>query len=290
MKDYVIITDSTTDLSAELVSKYDLNIIPMKFKTEGREYINYPDGHDLSNEEFYKEIRSGKIFTTSQVSPQEFIDAYTPFLEKGLDILALCFSSGLSGTLNSLHLAKGELLEKFPERKILVVDTLCASMGEGLLAFYASKFRNEGMNLEENHKKLEELKLHIAHWFTVSDIDFLKRGGRLSNASAFLAKALHINPVLHVDNNGHLINRFKKIGRKSAIKEILSQFAENKDSSFKQTIFISHADCLNDALYLKEQILKIYDPEEIVIGEIGPVIGSHAGPGTLALFFVSTHR
>ncbi len=290
MQNYKIITESTTDLSDELIKKYDLVVIPMTFKTSDKEYVNYPDGREMSNKEFYDEERNGKIFTTAQITPQHIIDVYKGYLDEGYDILAVSFSSGLSGTVNSTKLAIEMLKEEYKERNIVMVDSLCASMGEGLLAYYASKNRESGMTIIENAKALEDMKLHLAHWFTVSDIDFLKRGGRLSNASAFVAKALRINPVLHVDNEGHLINRFKKIGRKTAIKELINQFNLTVDKTSKQTIFISHGDCLDDALYLKELLLKEYEAEDVVIGEIGPVIGAHSGPGTLALYFIASHR
>ncbi len=287
---YKIITESTTDLSEELIKLYDLVVIPMTFKTADKEYVNYPDGREMSNKEFYDEERNGKIFTTAQITPQHIIDVYKGYLDEGYDILGVSFSSGLSGTVNSTKLAIEMLKEEYKDRNIIMVDSLCASMGEGLLAYYASKNRKDGMSIVENAKALEDMKLHLAHWFTVSDIDFLKRGGRLSNASAFVAKALKINPVLHVDNAGHLVNRFKKIGRKTAIKELINQFNLTADKTKKQTIFISHGDCLDDALYLKELLLKEYEPEDVVIGEIGPVIGAHSGPGTLALYFIASHR
>lgn len=290
MNNYKIITESTTDLSEELISKYDLVVIPMTFKTGDKEYVNYPDGREMSNKEFYQEERNGKIFTTAQITPQQIILEYKKYLDEGFDILAVSFSSGLSGTVNSTKLAIETLKEEYSDRTIEMVDSLCASMGEGLLAYYASMNRKNGMSVLENKEALENMKLKLAHWFTVSDIDFLKRGGRLSNASAFVAKALRINPVLHVDNDGHLVNRFKKIGRKTAIKELINQFNLTADKTKKQTIFISHGDCLEDALYLKELLLKEYDAEDVVIGEIGPVIGAHSGPGTLALYFIASHR
>jgi len=290
MNDYVIVTDSTTDLSQELIDKLGLVVIPLTFKCDDKEYVNYPDGREMSNKEFYEAERKGKQFTTAQITPQQFIDEFKKHLDMGKDILAVIFSSGLSGTANSAHLAIEEIAPDYPDRKILMVDSLCASMGEGLFAYYASKNKESGMSLEDNHDALENMKLKLAHWFTVSDIDFLKRGGRLSNASAFVAKALRINPVLHVDNEGHLINRFKKIGRKSAIKEILNQLLDTIDVTYKQTIFISHGDCKEDAEYLASLIRKEIDVEDIIIGEIGPVIGAHSGPGTLAVFFIASHR
>lgn len=289
MNDYVIITESTTDLSQELIDELGLVVIPMTFKSDDKEYINYPDGRELSNKDFYEAERKGVQFTTAQVTPNDFANVFRTYLDMGKDVLAICFSSGLSGTVNSAHLAIEDLKDEYKDRKILMVDSLCASMGEGLLAYYASKNREKGMSILDNHDAIENMKLKLAHWFTVSDIDFLKRGGRLSNASAFVAKALRINPVLHVDNEGHLVSRFKKIGRKSAIKEILNQMLDTIDVTIKQTIFISHGDCEEDAQYLASLVKKEIDAD-VIIGEIGPVIGAHSGPGTLALFFIASHR
>lgn len=290
MSDYVIVTESTTDLPQSLANELGLIVIPMTFKDDKKEYVNYLDGREMSSEEFYRLEREGVTFTTAQITPNHFVEVLKPILDSGKNVLIVGFSSGLSGTINSAHLAIEELKEEYPDNKVLLVDSLCASMGEGLLCWYAKQNMVKGMSLEENYKWLEEHKLNLAHWFTVSDIDFLKRGGRLSNASAFIAKALKINPVLHVDNMGHLINRFKKIGRKTAIKEILKQFSETVDRSFKQTIFISHGDCLEDAEYLASCAREIVDVEDIVISSIGPVIGAHSGPGTLAIFFMASHR
>jgi DegV family protein with EDD domain len=290
MSDYVIVTESTTDLPQSLANELGLIVIPMTFKDDKKEYVNYLDGREMSSEEFYRLEREGVTFTTAQITPNHFIEVLKPILDSGKNVLIVGFSSGLSGTINSAHLAIEELKEEYPNNKVLLVDSLCASMGEGLLCWYAKQNMVKGMSLEENYKWLEEHKLNLAHWFTVSDIDFLKRGGRLSNASAFIAKALKINPVLHVDNAGHLVNRYKKIGRKTAIKEILKQFSETVDRSFKQTIFISHGDCPKDAEYLASCARELVDVEDIVISSIGPVIGAHSGPGTLAIFFMASHR
>lgn len=289
---YVIITDSTTDLTIDLINKLELNVMPLTFTLDNKEYLNYPDQRELTNKEFYDALRNGSMATTSQLNIVDIVKYYEEFLAQGLDILSVVFSSGLSGSFNAVRLAKDELLEKYPERKIVIIDSLCASMGEGLFAYYAAKNRLDGMSIEENERFLLDNVYHLAHWFTVSDLDFLRRGGRLSNASAFVAKVLKINPVLNVDNQGHLVGRIKKIGRKNAINALIDKFDKTALKDKKQVVFISHGDCLNDALYVRDCLMKKYSDciSQIEIGEIGPVIGAHSGPGTLALFFLATER
>ncbi|MGM9971850.1 MAG: DegV family protein [Anaeroplasmataceae bacterium] len=287
---YVIITDSTTDLSEELVSKWDLKVMPMHFTIGQKEYLNYPDGREISNKDFYNELRNGKMATTSQLNSEYVYEYFKGFLEEGHDILALIFSSGLSGSFNAVRLATEQLKEEYQNRKILIIDSLCASMGEGLFAYYGAMNKKDGMTIEENYEYLNSIIHNIAHWFTVGDIDFLKRGGRLSNASAFVAKILKINPVLHVDDKGHLVARMKKIGRKNAINELVNQLDKTIDRNLDQVIFISHGDCYDEALALSNKIKEVYEPVDVIIGEIGPVIGAHSGPGTLAVFFLANHR
>lgn len=289
---YIIITDSTTDLTVDLINELDLNVMPLTFTLDKKEYLNYPDQRELTNKDFYKALRNGSMATTSQLNMVDIVKYYEGFLQKGLDILSVVFSSGLSGSFNAVRLAREELLEKYPERKIVIIDSLCASMGEGLFAYYAGKNRLDGMSIEENEKFLLDNVYHLAHWFTVSDLEFLRRGGRLSNASAFVAKMLKINPVLNVDNLGHLVGRIKKIGRKSAINALIEKFDKTALKDKKQIVFISHGDCYDDAVYLRDVLLEKFSDciSEIKIGEIGPVIGAHSGPGTLALFFLATER
>lgn len=294
MNNYVIISDSTCDLSDELVAKWDVKIQPMTFRIDNKEYKNYFDEREMSLKTFYNLMRDGLVATTSQLNVVEIENFFRPYLEAGQDILCIAFSSGLSGSFNSIRIAKEQLLEEFPNRKIEVVDSLCASAGEGVLVYEACKKRQEGLSIEENSKHLDEFKFKIQHWFTIYDIDTLKRGGRLSNSTAFVAKMLNIKPVLNVDNEGHLQGVYKKIGRKVAIRQLVDSTLAGYKKDEENITIISHADCEEDATYLKELLEKAYQEEqiksEIYITKIGPVIGSHSGPGTLALFTIGYKR
>lgn len=294
MSDYVIISDSTCDLTDELVKDWNIEIQPMTFRVNGNEYKNYFDERELPLKEFYDFMRQGQIATTAQLNVIDVEDFFKPYLEKGLDILCIAFSSGLSGSYNAIRLAKDELLEQYPNRKICVVDSLCASAGEGLLVYQAVCNKNNNMSLEENANHLDKFKFKIRHWFTVDDIDTLKRGGRLSNASVFVAKALKIKPVLNVDDEGHLKAIYKKIGRKMAIRQLVDSTIIDYDKTQDYITLISHGDCLEDAEYLKQLLEDAYKKNDInskiYISKIGPVIGAHSGPGTLALFTVGSKR
>lgn len=289
MDNYKIITDVTCDLPVDYIENNDLIIMPMKYSVDDKTYTNYADFREQSINEFYDEMIRGAKTHTVQLNSEDYINTYKEYLEQGYDILGVVFSSGLSGSFNSCRLAVEELKTMYPERNIEIVDSLAASTGEGLIALHAAKNRANGMSLKENKDDLEQFKYHMSHWFTVLDLEYLRRGGRVSNAAAFVGKALNIKPVLHVDDEGHLIPKFKKIGRKSSIKEIANQYEKTVDKSYP-TICITHANCLDDAMYLKELVLKVSNPSEIIISNIGTVIGSHSGPGTLALYFKSIHR
>ena len=288
---YTIFTDSCVDMNPAVVAQFeDLRILPLNYTLSGE---TRPDalGDEKITAEFYNRLRAGEGCTTSQISPGEFVEAYRPYVEKGEPILCLHFSSGLSGTYASACLAKDMLLEEFPEAVLEVVDTLCASAGQGLLVYDALKNRDAGMDLEENAQWVREHLQSYAHWFTVDDLHFLKRGGRCSPSAAFFGSMLSIKPVLHVSDEGKLIARAKVRGRHQALKAIASKFGE-LDASPDQTIFISHGDCKEDAEIVKRILVEQYgcDPERIILSLIGPVIGSHSGPGTVALFFRGRDR
>lgn len=287
---YRILTDSTGDLTPELVQELDLTVIPMEFTVDGKSYRNYPDGHEMSAKDFYDLLRAGKTSTTAQINSHEFTEWADPILQAGEDLLYIAFSSGLSGTCQSALLAKQELSEKYPDRKILVVDSLCASMGEGLLVYYAAKMQQEGKSIEEVYQWLQENKLHLCHWFTVDDLNHLKRGGRVSSAAALFGTMLGIKPVLHVDDAGHLIPVAKIRGRKQSLDALVAHMEETVTEPEKQVIFISHGDCLQDAQYVADKIREKWKVKDIVLNEIGPVIGTHSGPGTVALFFLGSKR
>lgn len=294
MNDYVIISDSTCDLSQELVDELKVAIQPMSFTICDKEYKNYPDEREMKLEDFYNLMNEGHMGKTAQLNIIDVENFFTPYLEKELDILCVAFSSGLSGSCNSIRLAAQELSEKFPQRKIIVVDSLQASTGEGLLVYEAAINKNNGMTIEENAKSLESMKLNVRAWFTVSQLETLRRGGRLSNAAAFAAKLLNIKPVLHVDDEGHLKAVYKKMGRKLALKQLIESSIDEYDKEGNHVTFVSHANCEADALKVKEMLEEAYKKEninsKILISKIGPVIGSHAGPGTLAVFTIGDKR
>lgn len=290
MSEYVLFTDSTADLSAELVQQLELSVIPLQFEIDGASYYNYPDNHEMGTKEFYAALRGGKVCTTSQISPSQFSGAFSPVLESGRDILYLCFSSGLSGTYNASRLAVEELREKYPGRTIRTVDTLSASMGQGLLVYLAAKKRQEGMGLSELADWVEENRLKLCHWFTVDDLMFLKRGGRVSGAAAVMGTMLGIKPVLHVDDEGHLIPMEKVRGRRASLDALVKHMQATAIQPAGQTVFISHGDCQDDCDYVARQLREKLGVTQILTNYIGPVIGAHSGPGTVALFFVGEKR
>ncbi len=292
MSEYVIVTDSSADLSAELVEQLELSILPLAFILKGKTYRDYPDRREMPIGAIYTSLREGEMVTTAAVNVAEYQAHLEPILAAGKDVLVLAFSSGLSTTCNSARIAAQELSEAYPERKILVVDTLCASLGQGLLVWYAARMRQSGKSIEEVRDWAEANKLHLCHWFTVDDLHFLKRGGRVSAATAVVGTMLQIKPVLHVDNEGHLINMAKARGRKAALKALVDHMEQTAIDPAGQTVFISHGDCLEDAQFVAQEVSQRFGIplERIVLNEIGPVIGAHAGPGTVALFFLGKER
>ena len=265
---YVVISDVTTDLPVDVIDEHNLIIMPMKYSVDNVEYTNYSDFREQSLTDFYNEMRLGKNTHTMQLNSEVYKETYRKYLEKGEDILGIIFSSGLSGSFNSARIAVDELKEEYPDRKILIIDSLAASTGEGIVALEAAINKEKGMSIEDNFKNIEEFKFNVAHWFTVENLEYLRRGGRVSNTAAFAAKMLNIKPVLHVDNEGHLIPVSKKIGRKNSIKEIVEQFKNTYDSSY-DTVVITHADCLDDAMYLKKLLLEVCSPKNLIISNIG---------------------
>ena len=245
---------------------------------------------EMSTETFYAKLREGKMSTTSQINADEFTRTFEPILEAGEDVLYIAFSSGLSGTCQSAYIARDELKEKYPERKIYVFDSLCASMGEGLLVYQAALLKRAGTDVDSLYKWLGENVLKLCHWFTVDDLNHLKRGGRVSTTAALVGTMLGIKPVLHVDDEGHLIPVSKVRGRRQSLDARVQKMAETAIHPDEQTIFISHGDCLKDAEYVAEQVRSKFGVKNIQINSIGPVIGAHSGPGTVALFFFGTQR
>lgn len=290
MAAYRILTDSTTDLAPEMIRELGVQVIPLCYLMEGNTYHNIPGGGEMDEPAFYNKLRAGVMSTTTQVNSEEFIQVFTPVLEAGDDILYIAFSSGLSGTCQSAHLAKKELEQKFPGRRIEVFDSLCASMGEGLLVYHAATRKNNGASLDEVLAWLKENVLHLCHWFTVDDLNHLKRGGRVSTATALVGTMLGIKPVLHVDDEGHLIPVSKVRGRKQSLDALVKKMEETAIDPQDQVIFISHGDCLEDAKYVARQAREKLGVKDVKINFIGPVIGAHSGPGTVALFFLGSSR
>ena len=287
MQNYIIVTDSGSDLTKEWAKEIDVKVIDLAVSIEGAEPVA---DSKIDPKELYAMLRDKKSASTSAINIEDFTRAATPFLEEGKDILYLGFSSGLSSTYSSGHIAAEELSEKYPDRKIYTVDTLCASLGQGLLVYLAAQLRANGASIEEVRDFAESNKLNLCHWFTVDDLFFLKRGGRVSAASAVVGSLLQIKPVLHVDNEGHLINVVKARGRRGAIETMLQKMKETVYLDRCKTVFISHGDCIEDAKYLADRIKAELGTSDIHINFIGPVIGSHSGPGTLALFFLGKER
>ena len=291
MSDFVIITDSSCDISQQMADELELVVMPLAVTVDGKDtYNNYLDEREISTHDFYEKLRAGSTAVTSASNLDAFDKVMRPILESGKDILYMGFSSALSSTCATGALVASNLMEEFPGRKAAAFDTLCASMGQGLLVWYAAKYRLQGHSLEETLAYAQELRPGLAHWFTVDDLHHLKRGGRVSAATAVVGTALGIKPVLHVDDEGRLINVGKARGRKKSILELAERMEETGVDMAKQTVFISHGDCLEDAQFLAQVLKERCGPKEIVINPIGPVIGAHSGPGTLALFFRATKR
>ena len=288
MSDYVIVTDSSADLPASLVQELGVEVLPLSFTVQGKTYHNYPDDREMDPKVFYKMLRDGEMATTSAVNVAEYTNMLEPFLQAGKDVLVLAFSSGLSTTYQSSVIAVNELSEQYPDRKIYTVDTLCASLGQGLLVWHAVQEQKKGKSIEEVRDWVEENKLHLCHWFTVDDLHFLKRGGRISAATAVVGTMLSIKPVLHVDDEGHLISMGKARGRGASLTALVDHMEQTVTDV--DTVFISHGDCLTDAEKVAADVKKRFGTKDVVINNVGPVIGAHSGPGTLALFFLGTKR
>ena len=290
MSHFAIVTDTAAELLEELAVKLDLYMIPMEFTMGGISYQHHADYRQMDAKTFYHRLRNGETATTSAINPGAYVEYLTPILAAGQDVLLLVFSSGLSSTYQNSLLAAEELRAQFPDRKLYVVDTLAPSGGQALLAYHAALRRQEGASLEETRDWVEANKLHLAHWFTVDDLMFLKRGGRISAATAVVGTMLKIKPVLHVDNDGKLMTVAKARGRRAALKALVDRMEQTAIDLRDQTVFISHGDCLADAEYVAKRVREKFGVKNIYINFVGPVIGAHSGPGTVALFFIGEHR
>ena len=280
---YRIITDSGCDLPENMYEELGLSMIPLTLNFHGQEHTDLSEGF-IKN--LYQSMRDGETASTSAVNPDGWASIIEPILAAGEDALVLTFSSGLSTTYQSAVIAANELKEKYPDRKIFVVDSLCASLGQGLLVWHACKKRDAGLSVEELAAWCEENRLNLCHWFTVDDLVYLKRGGRVSAATALVGTMLQIKPVMHVDNEGHLIKVGTARGRKASINAIVKKMGETGLPGVNDTVFICHGDCMDDAQYLAQQVKEKYGVKDVLIYYTGAVIGSHSGPGTLALFYL----
>ena len=290
MSEYVIMTDSSCDLPASLAEKMELTVLPLYVEVDGQKYVNHLDERDIAFSEIYAKLRTKCPAKTSAVNMQDFLEPMENLLRAGKDILYIGFSSGLSSTFSAGAMAAKELEDRYPDRKIYAVDSLCASLGQGLLVYLAWQEKQKGKSIEEVRDYTENTKLHLCHWFTIDDLMFLKRGGRISGATAVVGSMLSIKPVMHVDNAGHLIKVGTARGRKASIKALADE-AEKRGINLKeQTIFISHGDCLEEANFLADIMRSRFGVKDVVINYVGPVIGAHSGPGTIALFFLGTER
>ncbi len=290
MKKYILATDSCADLTLDLVQNLDLEIIPLTVEINGQSYAHYPDERELKIETFYEELRNKKVAKTSLINTGTFLTFFEPFLKHGLDILYIAFSSALSGTYQSSVIAAQELMEAYPDRKIITLDSKSASMGQGLLVYMAGQRRLAGQSIEEVSKFVEQVKLSICHLFTVDDLGTLKRGGRLSDTQAFLGTLLRVKPILHVSNEGKLVPIKKARGRAFSLEQMVDMIEDRIVDPESQTLMISHGDCLDEALAVGSEIKKRYHVHEIIYNTIGPVIGAHSGPGTIAIFFLGSYR
>ena len=290
MRDYVIMTDSCCDLTDQMARDLELEVLPLTMHMDGQDYPNDLAGTAISNQEFYKRIRAGKLATTSAVNVGQFQDAMRRVLESGRDIVCVCFSSALSTTYQSAVIAAEDLRAEFSEAEIHVVDSLSASLGQGLLLYLAVEQKRKGLTAAELAKWVEDNRLTVCHWFTVDDLNFLKRGGRVSATTALLGTMLSIKPIMHPSDEGKLVPVSKARGRKAAIAALLDKIEALGIHPEKQTMFICHADCEEDAKAVAQTIQDRFGTPTVHINYIGPVIGSHTGPNTMGIFFVGTQR
>lgn len=287
MTEYIILTDSACDLPEEYIKEHDLKTISLVYNLDG---VLYGSENQLDIKAFYDKMREGCMPTTMAVNPQEASDAMKEYLDQGKDILYIAFSSGLSGSCQNAMLAAADLRESYPERKIYVVDSLCASMGQGLLVHKALMLKENGKTIDENRDWLEANKLHLCHQFTVNDLNHLHRGGRVSKTTAVLGTLINVKPVLHVNDEGKLISLSNVRGRKKSLQTLVANMEKTMGDYENEEIFISHGDCIEDALYVQKLIEEKFGKKKFLFSYVSAVIGSHTGPGVLALFYMGDKR
>ncbi len=288
MSDYRIYTDSACDLSPKILEEWGVSCCSLTFRFEKE--VGVYANNDMSAQDFYAKMKKGGIAKTAAVNSEEFKTSFEKSLEDGYDVIYIGFSSGLSTTYNSARIAAEELSEKYPDRKIITVDSLCASAGLGLFVYLAVTKKREGFSISSLADYLRDNVKNLCHWFTVDDLVYLKRGGRINPATAFVGNLLGIKPVLHMDDEGHLINMTKVRGRRNAIAALADKYGELAICKESELVFISQADCMSDANTLSDMLSERYGARVQIITDVGPVIGAHSGPGTLALFFLGKAR
>lgn len=287
MKEFIISADSTVDLTREFLEEKKVPIVSLSYIIDG---ATYKDGEGLTSKEFYDKIREGAMPTTSQVNPEQARDLFEPILKEGKDILHIAFTSGLSGTYNSCRIAAEELREEYPDRKIIVVDSLCAASGGGLLLYKALELKEQGKSLDEVATWVEENKLHVCHDVTVDDLFHLHRGGRVSKTSAVVGTLIKIKPIIHVNDEGKLIVIGKERGRKKALMTLIERMEKQSQGFENDIVMITHGDVIEDAEYVKKQIEEKFGIKNIIINPLGSVIGSHTGPGVIAIFYMGNRN
>lgn len=288
---FEIITDSSCNLKEDMIDKFGLHILPLTFMIDGKQYQSYLKGERTDLKQFYTMMRDGKVITTSLPNLAETEALMRSILDEGKDILYIGFSSALSGTFESTQLLMKELAAEYPERTLIAEESLAASGGQGLLVWLAAKKAREGASLAEVARYVEETRLHVAHWFTVDDLMFLFRGGRVSKTSAWAGTLLNIKPVMHVDDEGRLIPLEKVRGRKKSLVALVDHMEKSAVAPISnQTVFITHGDCIEEAEFVADLVRTRFGVTEVVINYVDPVIGAHSGPGTMALFFLADKR
>lgn len=292
---YVILTDSCCNLPGHIIDSLGIKILSLTFlDEEGNQYVSYEKGVNKEStlKDFYAKMREGVTFTTSLPKLEDSNKIIKELLENKQDVLYLGFSSGLSGTYQAVSLLMAQLREQYPKRKLIAVDTLAASLGQGMLVYDAALLKQEGKSIEEVAKWVEDNKQNQAHWFTVSDLVYLFRGGRVSRTSAWAGNLLNIKPVLHVDDEGHLIPMEKVRGRKKSLKALVDHMEKTYlgTEGLGRNVMISHGDCQEDADYVARKVREKWPDVEIITYYVDPVIGAHSGPGTLALFFLAKNK
>lgn len=287
MREFVITVNSMVDLPKEWLKERNVPVLPLKYTIDGQ---TYQDMEGLSAKEFFQKLREGHMSVTSQINPEEAREMMEPFLKEGKDLLHLAFSSGLSGTYNSMRIAAEELAEDYPDAKIIVIDTLCACMGEGLLLYKVLQLKDQGKTLEEIAEWVEANKLHICHNVTVDDLNHLHRGGRISKTAAVFGTLVQVKPIIHMDENGKLQVIGKERGRKRSLNKIVDMAVEQSEGWENDMVMITHGDCIEDAEYVAERVKEKLGNPEVLINNIGTVIGSHTGPGVVAVFLMGNKR